>query len=352
MAKQKIKKVSSLKCTLKSVPSAAASAAVSWQATRWSSLSDGGGLPSRLCRAPPPTPLFHDKSRLSKKDRQPRASPARTHPIGQRLRIRAKPDSTYVMMTHPVPWCHRRSAYSRRASALWSRPHVGGERSALPDIRQPARSRRRPTPPAEGEPAATWLRGRRRRRRRYLFNYEAQTGRSRQIEGRRWWLGLCFWVNCSFKVKTTTQLQQVCGGEITVSQAEAPAVGFLPESLQENSHSAPAAVPLAVCRVSSNWNTNTRHTHPTVSSPLTSVVILNQTSSSPLTLVCARLCKHCSCYSIDSCLQSKRKRSLHMFFHTFIMCFSCYKLRRLFVLLFLFILGWTSTSGEGTAGEN
>lgn len=193
---------------------------------------------------------------------------------------------------------------------------------------------------------------RRRRRRRYLFNYEAQTGRSRQIEGRRWWLGLCFWVNCSFKVKTTTQLQQVCGGEITVSQAEAPAVGFLPESLQENSHSAPAAVPLAVCRVSSNWNTNTRHTHPTVSSPLTSVVILNQTSSSPLTLVCARLCKHCSCYSIDSCLQSKRKRSLHMFYHTFIMCFSCFKLCRLFVLLFLFILGWPSTSGEGTAGEN
>lgn len=87
-------------------------------------------------------------------------------------------------------------------------------------------------------------------------------------------------------------------------------------------------------------------------SPLTSVVILNQTSSSPLTLVCARLCKHCSCYSIDSCLQSKRKRSLHMFFHTFIMCFSCFKLCRLFVLLFLFILGRTSTSGEGTAGEN
>ena len=261
MTKKKIKKVSSWKYTLKLVPSTVASAAVSWQDTRWSSLSDGGGLPSRLCRAPPPTPLFHDKSRLSKRGRQPRASPARTHPIGQRLRIRAESDSTHLIMTHPVPWCHRRSACSRRASALWSRPHAGGERSALPDIRQPARSRRRPTPPAEGEPAATWLRGS--RRRRHLFNYEAQTGRSRQIHGRRWWLDLCFWVNCSFKVETTTQLQQVCGGEITVSQAEVPAVGFLPESLQENSHSPPADVPLAVCRVSSNWNTNTRHTHPT-----------------------------------------------------------------------------------------
>lgn len=52
---------------------------MSWQATRWSSLSDGWTFPSRLCNAPPPTPLFQDISRISSRGTQLRASPAKTH---------------------------------------------------------------------------------------------------------------------------------------------------------------------------------------------------------------------------------------------------------------------------------
>lgn len=44
-----------------------------------------------------------------------------------------------------------------------------------------------------------------------------------------------------------TELQQVCSCQIAVSQTEAPAVGFLPQPLQESAHSPPADVSLAVC---------------------------------------------------------------------------------------------------------
>lgn len=54
-------------------------------------------------------------------------------------------------------------------------------------------------------------------------------------------------VLCDRYVRFCTKLQQVCSRQITVSQTEAPAVGFLPESLQENTHSTPADVPLTLC---------------------------------------------------------------------------------------------------------
>lgn len=53
-----------------------------------------------------------------------------------------------------------------------------------------------------------------------------------------------------------TELQQVCGGEVTVSEAETPAVRFLPQPLQEEANSAPAEVSGAVCGLGSSWNTN------------------------------------------------------------------------------------------------
>lgn len=49
----------------------------------------------------------------------------------------------------------------------------------------------------------------------------------------------------------STELQQVCGGEITVSQAETPAVHLLPQLLQEETNSAPAHVLLDVCCLAS-----------------------------------------------------------------------------------------------------
>lgn len=54
---------------------------------------------------------------------------------------------------------HREQCCSCTASALWSRLHTAGERSALAGIRQSAHSRRRPAPPAEGGTAAASLGG-------------------------------------------------------------------------------------------------------------------------------------------------------------------------------------------------
>lgn len=45
--------------------------------------------------------------------------------------------------------------------------------------------------------------------------------------------------------RLSTELQQVGGGEVAVSQAEAPAVRRLPQRLQEEANPAPAHVTLA-----------------------------------------------------------------------------------------------------------
>lgn len=49
----------------------------------------------------------------------------------------------------------------------------------------------------------------------------------------------------------STELQQVCGGEIAVGQAETPAVHLLSQLLQEEANSAPAHFTLAVCGLAS-----------------------------------------------------------------------------------------------------
>lgn len=63
------------------VPSTAASAAVSWQDTRWSSCSDGSRLPSMPCKAAPPTPPFQDRSRISNADVQLSTSPVQRRSV-------------------------------------------------------------------------------------------------------------------------------------------------------------------------------------------------------------------------------------------------------------------------------
>lgn len=71
-----------------SVPRTAASDAERWQATRWSSRNEGWTLPSRPGKAPP-TPLFQDRSRVSRRGVQLRASPAQ-----QTLQLTASQNNT------------------------------------------------------------------------------------------------------------------------------------------------------------------------------------------------------------------------------------------------------------------
>lgn len=51
-----------------------------------------------------------------------------------------------------------------------------------------------------------------------------------------------------------TELQQVCSRQIAVSQTQTAAVRFLPQLLQENTHSSPAGITLALHRCRSSWN--------------------------------------------------------------------------------------------------
>lgn len=60
---------------------------------------------------------------------------------------------------HPEQRGPRCPVCSCRASELWPPRHAPGERSALWGFLQSDRSRRRPSPPAEGGTAAGWLRG-------------------------------------------------------------------------------------------------------------------------------------------------------------------------------------------------